>query len=86
MKNVHVVIEVRSINRHKRNNHSSARHIANLAALIAALKAIEVDNVKGPSTACDILLHDKLSIKILLLLLIPYCIEGRKAVVYVALQ
>ena len=50
VKNVHVVIEVRSINRHKRNNHSSARHIANLAALIAALKAIEVDNVKGPST------------------------------------
>jgi hypothetical protein len=51
VKNVHVVIEVRSINRHKRNNHSSARHIANLAALIAALKAIEVDYVKGPSTA-----------------------------------
>eukprot|EP01034_Spumella_vulgaris_P033020 gene33020-40751_t len=37
---VHVVIEVRSINPNKRNNHSSARHITNLQALIAALESI----------------------------------------------
>jgi hypothetical protein len=38
---VHVVIEVRAINPTKRsNNHSSARHISNLAALIAALENI----------------------------------------------
>jgi hypothetical protein len=37
---VHVVIEVRAINPNKRNNHSSARHIANLAALIEALQKI----------------------------------------------
>ena len=51
VKNIHVVIEVRSINKSKRNNHSSARHIANLAEVIAALKAISVDNAQGlPST------------------------------------
>jgi hypothetical protein len=37
---VHVVIEVRAINPNKRNNHSSARHIANLDALIEALQKI----------------------------------------------
>ena len=38
---VHIVIEVRSINPSKKsNNHSSARHISNLAALIAALEKI----------------------------------------------
>jgi hypothetical protein len=37
---VHVVIEVRAINPAKRNNHSSARHITNLEALVAALETI----------------------------------------------
>jgi hypothetical protein len=37
---VHVVIEVRKINPRKSNAHSSARYIANLPELVAALKAI----------------------------------------------
>ena len=37
---VHIVIEVRAINPNKRNNHSSARYIRNLQALIRALKTI----------------------------------------------
>lgn len=41
---VHIVIEVRAINKNKMNNHSSARHIKNLGALIAALESIP--NVK----------------------------------------
>jgi hypothetical protein len=41
---VHIVIEVRAINRAKRNNHSSARHIKNLLALMEALRSIP--NVK----------------------------------------
>lgn len=37
---MHVVIEVRAINRKKTNNHSVARHIANLEALTSALHEI----------------------------------------------
>lgn len=37
---VHIVIEVREINKTKRNNHSSARHIKNLQQLIASLNTI----------------------------------------------
>jgi hypothetical protein len=38
---VHIVIEVRSINKQKRNNHSVARHISNLRELIDALQSIK---------------------------------------------
>jgi hypothetical protein len=37
---VHIVIEVRAINPHKRDGNSVARHIANLPELVQALKAI----------------------------------------------
>jgi hypothetical protein len=37
---IHIVIEVRSINPAKKNNHSSARHIRNLAQLISSLQSI----------------------------------------------
>ncbi len=37
---VHIVIEVRAINKAKRNNHSAARHITNLKELVAALESI----------------------------------------------
>lgn len=37
---IHVIIEVRSINKNKKNNHSSARFIKNLQDLVAALKGI----------------------------------------------
>lgn len=47
VKNVHVVIEVRSINPSKKNNHSSARHISNLQDLLRALRAISVSGVRG---------------------------------------
>jgi hypothetical protein len=43
-KPIHIVIEVRKINKKKLNNHSSARHIINLKNLIKTLKTIE--NVK----------------------------------------
>ena len=39
------VIQVRAINKNKQNNHSSARHISNLEALIAAIEAT-AKNVK----------------------------------------
>ncbi len=42
---VHVIIEVRAINKAKRNNHSTARYIRNLKELIAALEK-EVENIK----------------------------------------
>lgn len=41
---VHVVIEVRAINRKKQNTHSSARHIRNLKALLSSLQKIH--NIK----------------------------------------
>lgn len=37
---IHIVIEVREINKAKRNNHSSARHIRNLKEVIAGLQTI----------------------------------------------
>lgn len=37
---VHVVIEVRAIDPRKTNNHSKARHISNLAALVESLQAL----------------------------------------------
>ncbi|KAJ1415501.1 hypothetical protein B484DRAFT_159469 [Ochromonadaceae sp. CCMP2298] len=37
---VHVVIEVRTINPAKKNNHSTSRHIRNLAAVIKAIRKI----------------------------------------------
>jgi len=37
---VHIIIEVRKIDKRKGNNHSSARHIANLKDLIAALETL----------------------------------------------
>ena len=47
MRNIHVVIEVRSINKKKTNNHSSARHIANLPQVLAALRNIIVEGVRS---------------------------------------
>ena len=38
---IHIVIEVRKINKSKGNSHSSARYIRNLDELVAALQTIE---------------------------------------------
>eukprot|EP00597_Dinobryon_sp_UTEXLB2267_P004669 CAMPEP_0170068466 /NCGR_PEP_ID=MMETSP0019_2-20121128/7433_1 /TAXON_ID=98059 /ORGANISM="Dinobryon sp., Strain UTEXLB2267" /LENGTH=522 /DNA_ID=CAMNT_0010276123 /DNA_START=338 /DNA_END=1906 /DNA_ORIENTATION=+ len=53
VKNVHVVIEVRTINPKKTNNHSSARHISNLKELVRALRAISISGIRVTVTAQD---------------------------------